>query len=90
LEAELDAGEAAVIATASARGCLPVLMDERKGRRVASIIYRLPVIGTGGLLVAAKRLGLISTIRPLIEGMRAGGYHLGPTLVAECLRRAGE
>ncbi len=90
LEAELDVGEAAVIATASARGSLPVLMDERKGRRVASIIYRLPVIGTGGLLVAAKRLGLVSTIRPLLEGMRSGGYHLGPTLVAECLRRAGE
>lgn len=65
-------------------------MDERKGRRVASLIYRLPVIGTGGLLVAAKQRGLIGAVRPMLEQMQAGGYHLGSALVAECLRRAGE
>jgi hypothetical protein len=90
LQAQLDPGEAAVIALASQRGLLPVLMDERKGRRVASLIYRLPVIGTGGLLLAAKQRGLIGAVRPMLEQMRAGGYHLGPALVAECLRRAGE
>ncbi len=90
LQAQLDPGEAAVIAMASQHGPLSVLMDERKGRRVASLIYRLSVIGTGGLLVAAKQRGLIGAVRPLLEGMQAGGYHLGPALVAECLRRAGE
>ncbi len=90
LQAQLDPGEAAVIALALERGLLPVLMDERKGRRVASLIYRLPLIGTGGLLVAAKQRGLIGAVRPMLEGMQAGGYHLGPALVAECLRRAGE
>lgn len=90
LQAQLDPGEAAVIALASHRGMLPVLMDERKGRRVASLIYGLRVIGTGGLLVAAKHRGLISTVRPMLEQMLAGGYHLGPSLIAECLRRAGE
>jgi predicted nucleic acid-binding protein len=89
LLAQLDPGEAAVISLASQRG-LPVLMDERKGRRVASLIYQLPVIGTGGLLVAAKRRGLIRAVRPMLEQMQAGGYFLGPSLVAECLRRAGE
>lgn len=90
LQAQLDPGEAAVISLAVQRGHLPVLMDERKGRRIASAIYHLPVIGTGGLLVAAKHRGLVKAIRPLLEQMQSAGYHLGPTLVAECLRRAGE
>jgi len=90
LRTQLDTGEAAVIVTASKSGLLPVLMDERMGRRVASMIYHLPVIGTGGLLVAAKQRGLIGAVGPLLQGMLAGGYHLGPALVAECLRRAGE
>ena len=89
LATQLDLGEAAVITTA-ALSHLPVLMDERKGRRVASLAYNLQVIGTGGLLVAAKQRGFIDSVRPLIEAMRTGGYFLGPTLVAECLRRAGE
>lgn len=90
LQAQLDPGEAAVICLASQRGLLPVLMDERKGRRVASLIYQLPVIGTAGLLVAAKQRGLIDAVRPMLEHMQAAGYYLGPVLVAECLRRAGE
>ncbi len=89
LATQLDPGEAAVITTAT-MGSFPVLMDERKGRRVASLVYNLSVIGTGGLLVAAKHRGLIAAVGPLLEGMRAGGYHLGPTLIAECRRRAGE
>lgn len=51
---------------------------------------RLPLMGTGGMLVAAKRRGLIAAVRPLLEGMSAAGYHFGPVLVAECLRLAGE
>jgi uncharacterized protein len=90
LSAQLDAGEAAVLATAMKLGHLPVLLDERKGRRIATHVYHLPLVGTGGLLVAAKQRGLIPQVRPLLDGMVAAGYHLGPILIAECLRRAKE
>jgi uncharacterized protein len=90
LVAELDAGEAAVIAAARVFQVSGIIMDERKGRRIASLIYGLQVKGTCGLLVAAKQRGLISAVRPLIEGMKAKGYYLGPRLVAECLRQSGE
>jgi len=90
LSTQLDGGEAAVLATAVKLGHLPVLLDERKGRRIATHVYHLPLVGTGGLLVAAKQRGLIPQVRPLLEGMVAAGYHLGPILIAECLRRAGE
>jgi predicted nucleic acid-binding protein len=90
LLAELDRGEAAVIATAAARGLSRVIMDERKGRRIASLVYGFQVKGTGGLLVAAKQRKLITAVRPLLEVMKAKGYFLSTRLMEECLRRAGE
>jgi predicted nucleic acid-binding protein len=46
----LDAGEAATIALAVREHPKFVLIDERKGRRIADQIYRLPFIGTAGIL----------------------------------------
>jgi uncharacterized protein len=90
LAAELDSGEAAVIANAKARGLRHVIMDERKGRRIASVGFNLQVKGTGGLLLAAKQRGFVQEIRPLLEGMKAQGHFLSTRLMNECLRRAGE
>lgn len=89
LTAELDAGEASVIALASELG-IGVLMDERKGRRVASLAYGLPVIGTGRLLIEAKERGFIGAIRPLMDQMRAGGYYLSDRLFQSLCCEAGE
>lgn len=36
-----------------------VLIDERKGRRIAEQIYRLPLIGTAGILLRAKLQGFL-------------------------------
>jgi len=89
LVAELDVGEAAVIAVASLGGHV-VILDERKARKVATRVYGLPVKGTAGLLVQAKRLGLIPEVAAPIRNMLAGGYHLSNDLVAATLREAGE
>ena len=86
----LDRGEAATIALALQESAGLVLMDEVKGRRVASDVYGLAVIGTGRVLVEARRAALISEVRPLIGQMRANGYWLAETIVAEILRQAGE
>jgi len=67
-----------------------VLMDEPKGRRFAGMVYRLRVRGTCGLLVSAKKRGLLATVRPALEAMRAQGYFISDALAEECLRRAGE
>jgi uncharacterized protein len=89
LTAELDAGEAAVIALAREL-CLPVLMDERKGRKVAVLAFNLAVFGTGRILVEAKRHGLLEQVRPAMEQMRAAGYFLSERLVEYIAREAGE
>jgi hypothetical protein len=90
LLAELDAGEAAVISVALQLGLTTVILDERKARRVASHVYGLQVKGTAGMLIEAKKRGMIQTVRPHLEGMMRGAYFLGPNLVAACLAKAGE
>lgn len=90
LLAELDVGEAAVIATAVLLGYPTVILDERKARRIASHVYGLQVKGSSGLLVEAKARGLIEKVRPYLDGMIQGGYYIGPNLFAACLSAAGE
>ena len=90
LETLLDQGEAETIALALQFSAALVLMDERKGRKIARDIYGLAVIGTGRLLTEAKLAGLIPAVTPLIGQMRAHGYWLSDKIVAEILRQAGE
>jgi uncharacterized protein len=90
LETLLDQGEAETIALALQSFSPLVLMDERKGRKIARDIYGLAVIGTGRLLTEAKKMGLIHEVRPLIDQMRSHGYWLSDKILAEILRQAGE
>jgi predicted nucleic acid-binding protein len=90
LLASLDVGEASVIQLARECDIPLVLIDERKGRKVARSVYHLRVIGTAGLLVKAKHQGLITNVREALTGMRNGGYHLHERIVEFALREAGE
>ena len=53
-------------------------------------IYGLQVKGACGLLLQAMQRQLIVAVRPALQAMIAGGYFIGPQLVAECLSRAAE
>ncbi len=90
LVTELDAGEASVIQAARDHGITGVLIDERRARRIAAEAYQLEVRGTCAVLLRAKREGFISNINPILEDLVAHGYFIGPQLMTECLRRAGE
>jgi predicted nucleic acid-binding protein len=90
LTEELGAGEAEAIALAVQREAQLLLMDDRRARRVAELAYRLRVKGAAGILVAAKRRGLIAAVRPLFELMRVHGYYLSPRLIERACHEAGE
>jgi predicted nucleic acid-binding protein len=90
LASMLDVGEARAIELARLRQPATLLMDEARGRRVARDVYGLKVIGTGRVLVEAKRAGLIPQVAPLVSAIRASGYWLSDKIVAEILRQAGE
>lgn len=79
--AELDQGEAPVIALT--RTLLPctVIIDERRDRRIAHQIYGLPVRGTAGLLAEARRYGWVGDLRPLLYQLKAAGYFLADSVI---------
>lgn len=89
LAMELGPGEAAVIATAQRLQARLVLIDERRGRRVAEQAYGLRVKGSAGILVSAKRAGLIKEVRPLLEAMAREGYFLSAQLIERATQEAG-
>jgi hypothetical protein len=90
LRAELGAGESEVITLAMELNASKVLIDERKARRIAKLIYSLNITGTGGLLVRAKQNDIIKEVRPLLERMKANGYYLSDRLVSRIAQEAGE
>jgi predicted nucleic acid-binding protein len=87
--ASLHAGEAAAIALALTTPGARVLLDDIAARRIADGLG-LTVKGTLGLLVEAKRQGLLPSVRPLVERMIENGFRLAPSLVASVLSAAGE
>ena len=85
---KIDAGEASAIAVAIEFGC-GVLMDDRAGRRMAANAG-VPVIGTVGVLILAKRKGLVPLVMPLLNSLAASGYFLGEEIIAAALTATGE
>ncbi|MBI4556263.1 MAG: DUF3368 domain-containing protein [Candidatus Hydrogenedentes bacterium] len=85
----LGEGESAAIALATEIPGAAVILDERKARRVA-LKLDLIVMGTLGVLVRAKELGVIRTVRPLVDELRRVGFYLTEDLLREVFRRAEE
>jgi predicted nucleic acid-binding protein len=89
LKQVLDAGEAEAILLAENIACRFLLIDERRGRAIAR--HRgIPVVGTAGLLLNAKRKGRLEAVTPELERLSQNGYRLAPALVEEIRRLAGE
>ena len=84
----LDPGEAAAIPLAD-RLHATLLADDADARTVATQ-RGIPVIGTLGVLVAAKRRQLLSEIAPVIAHMESRGIFVSTRLREEVLRMAGE
>lgn len=85
----LGPGESAVISYALAHAGTEAVLDERSARTCARALG-VRVRGTLGLLVLAKQEGAIQEVRPYVEAILAGGYHLGADLVARVLAKVGE
>lgn len=90
LAGNLGKDEAETITLAVQRGARWVLMDDRRARRIAELAYRLQVKGVAGILVAAKRKGLIYNVSPLLAGMQAADYYVSQAVVERALQEAEE
>lgn len=90
LSQDLDAGEAESIALALEVGAGLLLMDERLGRETARHLG-LRYVGLIGVLIEAKRRGLIDRIGPVLTGLRVqAGFRISDELYERVLRDVGE
>lgn len=86
--AGLDSGECAAISRALELGAA-MLVDERAARAKA-VALGIAVTGTLGVLVRARRRGLIGPLMPLVAALRASGQRLSHQAVAQALAACGE
>jgi predicted nucleic acid-binding protein len=85
----LGPGESSVLALAYANQGMEAIIDDLAGRRCASLLG-IPVRGTLGIVLAAKKRGVIPQARPIIETLIRSGMYLSRTVIEEALRRVNE
>ena len=87
---QLGEGEWEAILLAEQTSADLLLMDEKSGRKIAEG-RGLQVIGVLGVLVQAKKVGLIGELRPLLQEMvSTAGFFLSPELMRAALRSVNE
>ena len=81
----LGRGEREVIAAALSLSAETVIVDDLAGRRAAES-FGLRVIGTVGVLVRARRAGMIDNVGPMLDYLVARGFYLAPALIEDARR----
>lgn len=90
LQLELDQGEAEAIALAVDLKADLLLLDERRGRKVASR-FGLKFIGILGVLIEAKHKGVISAVKPVLDKLiLTAGFWVTEPLYTRVLQTVGE
>ena len=85
----LGIGEQSVIAYAKMHANCVAGLDDRQARILAEHLG-LKVVGVIGILLKAKRAGLLSSVRPFLEAAQAHGFRMAKELYEEAVRLAGE
>jgi len=89
LAAIVDAGEASAIALAREIETDYIVIDDLQARKLA-IKLGLTVIGTLGILLKAKQMGLITLLRPVLEQIKRTDFRVTATLIEAVLRDSDE
>lgn len=85
----LDLGESEAIALAEEMGANRLLIDEKAARRVAKT-RNLPLIGTMGVLLLAKRQGYLENVKNVLDQMQQQGTRISDRLYTQVLILAQE
>jgi hypothetical protein len=90
LQQQLHPGEAEAIALALELPADILLMDERRGRHIASTLG-IDVTGVLGTLIAAKRQGILPQVRPVLDDLiQRAGFRVAPHLYQRVVQLVGE
>jgi predicted nucleic acid-binding protein len=86
----LDRGEAESVVLALELNASYLLMDEKKGRKIAED-YGIVITGLLGVLKRAKSKGFINSVKPILDELiNQSGFRIHPKLYQEVLKSVGE
>jgi len=86
---QVDLGEASAIALAAEHQPSLLIIDDMKGRKLAQKL-NLNIIGTLGLILIAKREGILPQIKPIFDKIQGTNFRIAPGLLEDILKQAGE
>jgi predicted nucleic acid-binding protein len=86
---DLGADEAAVLTWANLHPGAVAILDDREARRCAKALG-IPLHGTLGLALLARKRGLVPSARPIVDRLRSAGLYLSDGVVDQALALVGE
>jgi predicted nucleic acid-binding protein len=86
---DLGQGESSVISFVMEHPDFWAVLDDREARRCSTALH-CRFIGTLGIIVLAKKRGVIPSIRRNLERLKEAGLWLSDELVDQVCRRSGE
>jgi predicted nucleic acid-binding protein len=89
IEWGLGPGETAVLALALERAPSTAILDDAAARACAKA-FGVSVLGTLGVILRAKKRGLISNAADVLRAIRAAGLHLDDRVIRLALGHIGE
>lgn len=88
-KAKLHDGEVEVMILAQEQNADLVIIDDNAAKKTAKYLG-LSVTGTLGILLKAKKLGILKKLHPLLLEMKQNGFYIDSALEAIVLEQAGE
>lgn len=85
----LDPGEVEAIQLTLNLGAEVLIIDDKEGRKVA-IAEEIKCMGTLGVLVAAKLLGHLKQVAPVLDELKANRFHFSDSVKRQVLAQVSE
>jgi len=89
LELQIDKGESSAIALALETSDSTLILDDFKARKVAGNLG-LRFTGTIGIIIKAKLKGIIPSIKPVLEKIKATNFRVSSEIELQALKEAKE
>ena len=86
---DLGRGESEVLTMAMQRAGAGVVLDDLQARKCAAL-FQMPLFGSLGLLVMAKRTGFIHAVRPEFEKLIKAGLRIDFAMLDRIYKKIGE
>jgi predicted nucleic acid-binding protein len=89
LEMQIDKGESSAITLALETPDSTLILDDYKARKIAEQLG-LSFTGTIGVIIKSKLLGIIPSIKPLLDKIRQTDFRISADIELQALKEANE